>query len=309
MSRARSLAVFAAAAATIAGLAVPAGANPRDRMDVQATANPAGMVPARDAHGGPGGGGGGGSTVNMSGHGGPVLNTTQVPVAIFWGPKWGTSPGDKITGMDTWYSGFGGSNYAATSNEYSGSNGKVTSTVSFPSSNQNYIDTSPSAGGSNTATILGEVGKALSARGLTPQTNGYYPVYVDTPRGNANYCAWHSWGTLNGVMVQFAFFFWLDGDAGCDPQDSSGLHSQGLAAIANVSGHELSEARTDPQGTGWFDRQGAENGDKCAWTFGAPLLTLGNTKWKIQGEWSNAAYNNQTGYANRSGQKGCIGFS
>jgi hypothetical protein len=107
--------------------------------------------------------------------------------------------------------------------------------------------------------------------------------------------------------VQFAFFFNLDGDAGCDPGDNSGLHSQGLAALANVSGHELSEARSDPRNGGWYDSAGNENGDKCAWTFGTPLLTFANgSRWKIQGNWSNNAYNASTGYGNSSGQRGCL---
>jgi hypothetical protein len=111
--------------------------------------------------------------------------------------------------------------------------------------------------------------------------------------------------------VQFAFFWKLDADPGCDPQDPSTAHSQGLEALANVTGHELAEAMTDPASPGaWYDQQGYENGDKCAWTFGAPLLTFSNgSKWKIQGEWSNAAYTAGTGYANSSGQKGCLGFS
>jgi hypothetical protein len=303
MSRARSLAVFAAAAATIAGLAVPAGANPRDRMDVQAAPNPAGMVPARDAHGS--GGGGGGSTVNMTSHGGTIMTSAET-YAIFWGPTWGNASkvGDKITGMESWYSGFGGSNYAKTSDEYKGTNGQVGASSNYLG---HAVDTSQATGGSSTSAILNEVVKELTLNNVTPHANGYYAVYVDVPRGNANYCAWHSWGSINSVPVQFAFFFWLDGDAGCDPQDTSTSHSQGLAAIANVSGHELSEARTDPQGAGWYDRQGAENGDKCAWSFGAPSVSFPNgSQWKIQGEWSNAAYNNQTGYANRSGQKGCL---
>ncbi len=138
--------------------------------------------------------------------------------------------------------------------------------------------------------------------------NGYYAVYVDVPRGNAGYCAYHSAGTCGGKLVQFAFFFNLDGDPGCDPQDTSGSHSQGLAALSNVSGHELSEARTDPASPGaWYDSRGAENGDKCAWTFNVPLVPFSNgVSWKIQGEWSNAAYSAGTGYANSSGQKGCI---
>ena len=115
-------------------------------------------------------------------------------------------------------------------------------------------------------------------------------------------------GSCSGVTVQVAFFFNLDGDAGCDPQDTSGLHSQGLAALANVSGHELSEARTDPDNPGaWYDKRGQENGDKCAWTFHVPLVTFSNsTQWKIQGEWSNHAYNTGAGYPNSPSQKGCL---
>ena len=80
------------------------------------------------------------------------------------------------------------------------------------------------------------------------------------------------------------------------------------SALANVTAHEVSEARTDPASPGaWYDQQGAENGDKCAWTFGAPYVTFPDgSKWKLQGEWSNAAYNAQTGYPNSSGQKGCL---
>ena len=138
--------------------------------------------------------------------------------------------------------------------------------------------------------------------GGNPQAGAYYPVYSDQPRGNAGYCAWHSSGTINGTQVQFGFFFNLDGDPGCDPQaPGSTGHSQGLAALANVSGHELSEMLTDPRLNAWFDQQGAENADKCAWTFERPRHDR-QQSWKIQGNWSNAAANARTGYAN----VGCI---
>src|SRR5439155_17937498 len=166
------------------------------------------------------------------------------------------------------------------------------------------VDLSNASNGSQKSPILSEVCKVIK----TPAANGYgyYPVYVDRPRGSAGYCAWHSAGYCEGVPVQFAFFFNLDGDPGCDPQDTSGLHSQGLAALANVSGHEISEARTDPRLNAWYDRSGNENADKCAWSFGTPLLTFSNSQWKIQGNWSNQAYNAQTGYRNLYGHKGCI---
>jgi hypothetical protein len=251
-------------------------------------------------------------TPNMTYHKGKIM-TTAVSKAIFWGPSWANSAfvGDKITGLDAWYTGHSGSNYAKTCNEYTDTlNGghQVGSTLTHQG---HVIDTSTAAGGGSTSTILAEVCKQITAGSIVPDAagNGYYPVYSDVKRGNAGYCAWHSAGTCNGQLVQFAFFFNLDGDPGCDPADTTTGHSQGLAALANVTGHEIEEARTDPASPGaWYDQQGAENGDKCAWTWGAPLVTFSNgSKWKVQGEWSNAAYTAGTGYPNRSGQKGCLG--
>ena len=243
-----------------------------------------------------------GNSPDMTYHGGVIMPST-VSEAIFWGPSWSNSTfvGDKISGLDSWYSGFSGSNYAKTADEYTGLNGQVGPSVTHDG---HLVDLSTAANGSSTSVIVAEVCKEISS----PVSNGFYPVYVDVKRGNAGYCAYHTFGSCGGVTVQVAFFFDLDGDPGCDPQDTSGMHSQGLAALANVSGHELSEARTDPDSPGaWYDKRGQENGDKCAWTFNVPLVTFTNkTQWKIQGEWSNNAYNTGTGYPNSSGQKGCL---
>jgi len=231
-----------------------------------------------------------GSNPNLTFHGGPILNSTVVK-AVFWGTSWANYSGDKITGLGSFYSGVGGSSYIGTNTEYTGSNGAISRDVSYGGS---VVDTSaaPSRAPSTSA-ILNAVARNIS----NPVANGYYPVYTDTRRGSAGYCAWHSWGTIGGVAVQFAFFFNLDGDSGCDPGDPATTHSQGLEALANVTGHELSEAITDPHLNAWYDNGGAENSDKCAWTFHAPVV-LGSSSWKVQGNWSNAAYNNnKSGYA------------
>ena len=240
------------------------------------------------------------SSPNLLWFGGNIMPTAQVQ-AIFWGPNWSSNPGDKITGLDTFYLGIGSSDYANTADEYCDSPSNcVTPTITYSG---HFVDLTTAASGSQTSPILNEVCKEIT----NPVRNGYYPVYVDRPRGSAGYCAWHSAGFCGGVPVQFAFFFNLDGDPGCDPQDTSGLHSQGLAALANVSGHEISEARTDPRLNAWYDRSGNENADKCAWSFGTPLLIFSNSQWKIQGNWSNQAYNDPLrGYRNLNGQKGCI---
>ena len=245
---------------------------------------------------------------NMTFHGGKVM-ATAVTKNIFWGTSWANYTGDKMTGLDTWFTGYSNSNYAGTVTEFTGTNGAIGRATTHQG---HVVDTSAATGGNNTAVILAEVCKVITSPDAAG--NGFYSVYTDVPRGSAGFCAWHASGKCGSTTVQFAFFWSMDGDAGCDPSDASGLHSQGLAALANVTGHELSEARTDPSTTsstgspGWFDSSGAENGDKCAWTWGSPLITFSNgSQWKVQGEWSNAAFTASTGYANSSGQLGCLG--
>lgn len=322
---------------------------------------------------------------NMTFHGGKIMTQANV-TAIFWGTTWVDYNGDEIAGLDSWYQGLRDSNYSKLGKEYLGSNGRAEN-VDYAG---HYIDATSAADGDDTNAILAEVCKTIT--NPDPSGYGYYPVYTDRNRGNNNYCAYHGAGICQGIPVQFAFFFKLDGDMGCDPQDTSGLHSQGLSALANVSGHELSAARSDPNGDAWyeptksgrndndakepgsdlrgvnfkFDRpKGAEAGnnvqifakkqevksqeakgpamsleeqtddiishgdesrpfvpgnyyqarptdtfgkhENCAWIFGDSLVTLSNgTQWKMQGEWSNNAYNNGIGYPNQSGQRGCL---
>jgi len=238
------------------------------------------------------------SSPDMTYHGGPILPSVSV-TAIFWGASWPTYTGDEITGMDKWYTGVGGTSYVATVDEYTDSSGQqVSSSITY---NGHVVDRSSVPKHLSTSGVLGEVCKVITK----PVANAYYPVYVDKARGGANYCAYHSWGSCNGTPVEFGFFFKPDGDAGCNPGSTVSGQSEGLAADANVSGHELSETRSDPNGNAWYDSSGGENGDKCAWTFGGPYVLFGSQEWKIQGNWSNYDYDHNTGYANSSGQKGC----
>lgn len=251
-------------------------------------------------------GGGAGTNPDMTYHNGPILPSVTVK-AIWWGSSWPTYTGDEISGLDKWYTyvgtaaGNAGSSYDATVDEYTDNSANQVSTATTYQGH--VVDGSSVPRHLSTSAVLAEVCKVVSS----PVANAYYPVYTDKPRGGANYCAYHSWGSCNGKAIEFGFFFKLDGDPGCDPGSTVGGQSQGLQAIANVTGHELSETRSDPKGNAWYDSGGAENGDKCAWTFGGAFVTfVDGTNWKIQGNWSNYAYDHNTGYPNSSGQKGCV---
>ena len=255
---------------------------------------------------------GGGGTGNMTLHGGNIMPSSAT-YAIFWGPSWNTNStftADKITGIASLLGGFGGSNYARTSTEYNGVNGLF---VGTPSTYQgSFVDNGAAPSNApQTSAVQSEVCSVLAAHGVTPRSDAIYNVYSTTPRGSAGYCAWHSYGSCAGVAVQFAWYFNLDGDSGCDPQSpASAGHSQGLSAIANVTAHEVYETVTDPRNGGWYDGSNGENADKCAWSFSpnsSSLVTLSNSStWKLQMEWSNKAFTASSGYANRNGQLACL---
>ena len=241
------------------------------------------------------------TSVNMTWHGGTILAANKTE-AIFWGTSWTTYTGDIVRGIDTFFGGFGGSNYAKTNTEYTGSNGQVTASSIYQG---HVIDAT--AAPSRALSVTTAVAEACKMSNNLPDPNALYLIYTETGAGNVNYCAWHSYGTCsNGAPVQVAYMPNITGIAGCDPQDTGTAHSQGLAALANVTAHELSEAITDPRNGGWYDSGGAENGDKCAWTFTGPVTLSNGSIWKLQGEWSNNAYTTGTGYPNRSGQNGCL---
>lgn len=155
----------------------------------------------------------------MTYHGGKIM-TTAVMKAIFWGPSWSsaTFAGDKITGLDTWYTGFSGSNYAKTVNEYTGLGKTVGSTTTYQG---HVVDTTAAVGGGSSSAILAEVCKMITP---DPSGNGYYPVYTDVKRGSAGYCAWHSSGSCKNVPVHSRFSsIWTETAAATRPTPAASI--------------------------------------------------------------------------------------
>jgi hypothetical protein len=99
----------------------------------------------------------------------------------------------------------------------------------------------------------------------------------------------------NGQVIRFALLFDQTGqgcDVGAIPHLPSTGQSNSLMGMTVVSGHELLEMMTDPDGNSWLVSPPLPNGvteiaDLCAWRFG--LVTLSDSKqWLVQPEWDNA---------------------
>jgi hypothetical protein len=245
----------------------------------------------------------------MNFYGGPVLTHPSVRV-LYSGIQWKNSTfvADKIAGIDAFFKGYAGSSYAKSADEYIGSNGEVTAALTYQG--HDATPQSASLDGTNLNSVV--------AAACSEVTNGRFPLdtsgnqiiilFSDKKRpSNINYCGYHGATSCLQQRVQYAFLWNADGDPGCNAQDTTTGHSQGLAALINITAHEVHEMRTDPTLRSWFDSQGNEVGDKCAWTFASKPAALSNgTHWKVQNEWSNAAYMAGTGSINLSDQKGCV---
>ncbi len=130
--------------------------------------------------------------------------------------------------------------------------------------------------------VLAVVSNAISSGRLGPaDTNGVYFVLTssnvnETSGFCTRYCGWHASATIGGKDIKLSFV----GNANrclnaCAAQTVGPNGNAGVDGMVSVVAHELEEANTDPDPTsGWADSNGAENGDKCAWTFGANLQTV-----------------------------------
>ena len=227
----------------------------------------------------------GGSTSggNLIDHGGPVLPVSRT-YTIWWGNQ-ASFPTDAKSGIDALFQGLNGSAFLGIEDQYMRGS---TATTSFVGS---YTDSSsnPPTRAPKTSAIVNEACSVINANHLTADPEAIYFVYTSNFPGHTNYCAWHSYGTCNGTTIQVAYMPNTTGMAGCDPGNlyNCNSYSQGTRSLANVTSHEYSEAITDANASAWYDSSGAENGDKCAWTF-ASCVSLSTGPWQLQQEWSNA---------------------
>ena len=239
---------------------------------------------------------------NLTYHNGPVLTQTQGArvIAIMWGASW-TGTDGKVSGLDAFYSGVGGSAYLGSNTEYTQAGGAHVGTkVSYGG---HLVDNSAAPSGApQTSAILNEVCKVLQVNHITPVTNGYYPVYVDTKRGNAGYCAWHSWGSCAGVQRPVRVLL--------QPRWRPRLRSRrthrpairrALPRSPTSPATSCPRRFTDPA-RDWLvrpERRRELRQVRVDLRRALRDVPRNNTVWKIQGNWSNNAYDLNLGLRRR----------
>jgi hypothetical protein len=252
---------------------------------------------------------------NLSYHGGKVLRTNRT-VAIYWLPNgWTMGPG--YQGTITQYFQDVAAASGATSNvygvetQYYDATGSISYSSAFGGAvpdQQPYPASGCTDNVSQTtnclsdAQIRAELQRLYTAGSLgAANANTTYFVFTAKNVGScysggscafSTYCAYHGNLSLGGTTVQYANQPYADTvAAACD----AGYRPNGNDADAtiNVASHEHRESINDPLGTAWYDRQGYEGSDKCAWDFGTVTggynQTINGHHYILQQEWSNTS--------------------
>lgn len=216
-------------------------------------------------------------------HNGPLIN---VPVIyLIWYGNWNQTNGtDDAAGQQIirdWAQNIGGSPYFMLNTSKSVANYPISGSVAYGGE---AVDS-----GTKTrlrdADIKTIVGNAISSGRLPYDANGVYFVVTSSNVNEQSgfctqYCGWHTAGNVTSGHVRYSFV----GNAArclnsCAPQATSPNGNPGIDGAISVLSHELEEATTDPDLNAWYDSTGAEDADKCAWTFGHFQYQTGNGSW------------------------------
>jgi hypothetical protein len=224
---------------------------------------------------------------NLVYHNGPTLTNAKV-VFIFWGPSFAAGGADNAyaTTLQAFRNQFGTTGEYNTVTEYSG-----IQQSNLLGSQADLFDTSTPPTNVTDSIVQSKVQSYLSSHGGN-NTSTVYEVVIPSGSYSSSgsstscggpslaYCAYHGWIGSGSSAIKYSIEPW-PGCGGCSVSGWSNVQNQ-----EHFVCHETREAVTDPAGTGWWDRSGAEADDKCAWS---PTPFIGSNGFSYQYEWSNAS--------------------
>ena len=218
-----------------------------------------------------------GSTGSLSpiiNHHGPVMGTPKT--YLIWYGNWNQNNGSDTPQGQTlvrdFLFGVSNSPYFQINTTYGGPTGFVmngSETTVSVSSRSSLSDNG----------VFSAVANSINSGALPADPNGVYFVLTSSDINKtgfcSQYCGWHTYGNVKGTNIKYAFV----GNANrclnsCAAQTVGPNGNAGVDGMISVVAHELEESTTDPNLNAWYDGSGAENADKCAWTFGGSQ-TLG----------------------------------
>ena len=220
----------------------------------------------------------GSQTPVITWHGGPVMGGTP-NIHLIWYGNWNQTNGsDNANGQNIvrdYIYGTSGSPYMQINTGYTGSGSTVVSgSLGTTFEGVDAYSRGSRLRDSDIATI---VSNYMTNSGIKDPNAVYFVLtssdVAETSGFCSKYCGWHTSGTIQGLNIKYSFV----GNAnrclsGCAAQTTSPNGNAGVDGMVSVIAHELEETLSDPNPrTGWADSNGAENGDKCAWTFGQAL--------------------------------------
>jgi hypothetical protein len=225
-------------------------------------------------------------------HGGAVMPSANV--YYIWYGNWSGNTATTI--LPDMASHIGGSPYYNINTSYTGVQNKVNY---GGSSLDNYSQTKVLSD----AGVGAVVSRAITSGALPSDPNGVYFVLTSSDVNESSgfctqYCGWHTYGSLGGQNIKYAFVGNPDRcPSSCAAQATGPNGNAGADGMASIIAHELEETATDPYLNAWYDNRGNENADKCAWTFGAVYVSngayanmkLGTRNYLIQQNWLNAS--------------------
>jgi hypothetical protein len=218
-------------------------------------------------------------------HGGALIGTPRI--YIIWYGNWNQSNGsDNSAGQQIvrdFANTIGGSPYFQLNQTYSAGGTTITGLATFGGET---TDTGSQGTRLTDNKVFAVVNNALNTGKLPYDTTGVYFVLTSSNISESSgfcsrYCGWHTSG--NGTIGRTRFAFVGNANrclSACAAQTTGPNGNAGVDGMISVIAHELEEATTDPDPlSGWADSSGAENADKCAWTFGHAQFQVANGAW------------------------------
>jgi hypothetical protein len=257
---------------------------------------------------------------NLRYHGGPVMRTNTT-YAIFWDPPAAIMGPGYQAAIARYFEDVAGDSGATTNvyaveTQYYDTSGRIAYdqefggvalvTDDFPSNG-----CPPYAGMTSCVTdrqVQAKVKQVVAANGwVADEAHAYFvflPKNVGTCIAGArtacaftDFCAYHSFAdTATGPLI-YANEPYAQSRRACRLPAPGPRGSEADATI-NTASHEHREMINDPLLDAWFDRDGNEGSDKCAWRFGTVFegtvpgtvynQVISGNQYLLQKEWSNA---------------------